>query len=141
MRNRILYICIIFLISFLFGFDFKCDDDEKDPIKLLVTCNTEFDGSYIFNSADPVGFGGTTGTPPYSKSGSTYYCSIVFNDLDNIIVDASINRTGGDTNSYSLTIRIFKDDSKVKEETITSASTTNDTISGFTYTYDETPSS
>ncbi len=34
-KHRLMYIAVFFLISFLVGFDFKCNDKEKDPIKLL----------------------------------------------------------------------------------------------------------
>ena len=90
MRKRILFIVTFILISFLPGFDFKCDDEEKDPIKILVTCSGPFSGYYIYNSSTPVGFGGgTTGDNPYIISGSTYYYERSFNDLDSIEVDAT----------------------------------------------------
>lgn len=127
-----LVICI-FILALL---RFSCSDDDKDDIKLLVTCNAPFTGMYIYNGGNPVGYGGPGG---YVISGSTYYYSIIFDDLDSIIVDASITRTGGDTNSYTLTIRIFKDGSEVKKQSINSTGVSTDTISGFSYTYDEAP--
>jgi hypothetical protein len=139
MRKRILFISIFILISFFFGFDFKCDDEEKDQIKLLVSCDNSntpsFNGSYYLNSDNPVGFQNN------QTSGSAYFYTITFNDLDSLSVDVTINRSAADiTNNtpFTLTIRIYKDNSQVKIKSVTSTGTTTDSIINFTYSYGET---
>jgi hypothetical protein len=139
-KNRLMYIAVFFLISLLVGFDFKCNDNEKDPIKLYVTCtapvsvdppNTSFTGNYFYNS----NFGGFSNT---NNSGSTYYYSIIFDDLDTLIVNASITRDSGDTTSYTLSIFIFKDETMVEQKTINSTSSGTDMITNFIYNYGTT---
>ncbi len=124
----------ILLFTILSLFIVSCDKEKKDKIKILVTCDGDFNGDYIYNSADPVGFGGgTTGDNPYIHSGSVYYFSRVFNDLDTI--DVETRRTNL---TDTLKIRIYRDNTKVKENFIDNSSL-EFTLELF-YDYDESPS-
>lgn len=90
-----------------------CDPGDKDKIKLIVLCDGTFQGTYIYNGNTPVGFGGSSTENPYHQTGSSYYYEKVFNDLDSLEVD-----TTRDYCTDSLQVKIYREDTKVKEEVL-----------------------
>jgi hypothetical protein len=132
MNNRRLLILNIIIIFSLFVV--SCGDEEKDEIKLLVICDGPFEGTFIYNSGTPVGFGGSSTENPYHQTGSSYYFQTRFDDLDSVEVDAT-----RETCTDSLKIKIYRTDSKVKEEVLDAYSYTDcgDNSLNLTYDYGE----
>jgi hypothetical protein len=131
MNFKKLLILNTFIIFCLLSF--SCSD-EKDKIKLLVICDGPFEGTYIYNSETPVGFGGSSAENPYHQTGSSYYFQTTLNDLDSIEVDATREECAD-----SLKIKIYRESDKVKEEELDADSDTScsDNSLNLTYTYDE----
>jgi hypothetical protein len=132
MNFRILLILNTFIIFSLLTL--SCGDEEKDEIKLLVICDGPFEGTYIYNSEIPVGFGGSSTENPYHQTGSSYYYQKTFDDLDSIEIDATREEC-----TDSLKIKIYRESDKVKEEVLEADSDTScsDNSLNLTYNYDE----
>jgi hypothetical protein len=130
MINRKLFILKIIII---FSFFIPACSEVDDEIKLLVLCDGPFEGTYIYNSDSPVGFGESSEENPYHQTGNSYYFQKTFSDLDSIDVDA--------TRYYctdSLKIKIYREDEKVKEEVLDAESDDDcDNSLNLTYEYGE----
>jgi hypothetical protein len=130
-KDRLLFITIFILISFFFGFDFKCDDEEKDEIKVYITCsgssliNNSFSGIYLYNSNPAVNI------VPIKDSNSLYTYTAIFDDLDSVVFQV----TRADVNN-TLTIWIYRDGTMLTD--LTKSLTPSDTttyILDFSYNY------
>ncbi|MFH0974211.1 MAG: hypothetical protein V1874_00340 [Spirochaetota bacterium] len=132
MKKHKLFSLIIIIIFSLIRM--SCGEDKKDEIKMLVICDGPFEGTFIYNSDTPVGFGGSSTENPYHQTGNSYYFQKTFDDLDSIEVDAT-----RDECTDSLKIKIYRDDEKIKEESLSADSDDDcsDNSLSLTYTYDE----
>ena len=86
MNSRILSILTIITIFYFSLFSCNAEDEE---FKLIVLCDGPFEGTYIYNSNNPVGFGESSEENPYHQTGNSYYFQKIFTDLDSIEVDAT----------------------------------------------------
>ena len=131
MKKRFVYIVLFFLLSFVVGFDFKCDDEEKDEIKVYITCyggtTNTFSGIYFYNSDEAVEFDGVM------KSSSLYTYSITFKDLDS--VRFQVER---DDDDNTLTIWTYRDGELLNDCTISiDSADTEVTVLNYYYDYDD----
>jgi hypothetical protein len=125
---------LFFSIIITFSLSLISCSEELDEIKLLVLCDGPFEGTYILNSDTPVGFGGSSDENPYIQTGNSYYFQKTFDDLDSLDVDATRELC-----SDSLKIKIYRDDTKVKEAYLDADSDDDcsDLTLNLTYEYDE----
>lgn len=103
-KNAFLFIIIAYCV-----FIIPNCEDEKDPITIRTFCysseaNAGFAGWYIKNGESPQFF--TITTP----NGSVYYNEIVLDDVDEVEIEVITLQA-----SSSLSIKIYKDNEKVKE--------------------------
>ena len=105
MKRLTLLLVIAFISAFI-----SCSDD-KDTIKFKVLCtgttNPDFTGFYIVNG------GSTTNITAVQVGGSTYEFEKEIKDLDYLEVVATKSK-----DDSSLTIKVYRDDIRVKEASL-----------------------
>ena len=102
----------ILLILLLHALLISCDDVGFDPIKFKIICvGANFNGYYIVD-------GGSTkpidSTDTETLSGNTYQYEKEIKELDFLEISATIEGT----DSASITIKIYRDNIRVKETTM-----------------------
>lgn len=103
------------LVLFLFFLPiillFACFDDDKDDIKVIVTCTSEgdasFTGSYELNDKDTVDF--TSSALSNVETGNMHIYEKKFDNVDDLTVSAS--KSNADS---VLSVQIFRNDEYVK---------------------------
>ena len=130
-KQRLTYIILFFLLSFVVGFDFRCDDEEKDEIKVYITCyggtTNTFSGIYFYNSNPAVEFDGVM------QSTNLYTYTVIFDDLDS--VRFQVER---DDNDNTLTIWTYRDGEMLNDCTKSIDSTDSDvSVLDYYYDYDD----
>jgi hypothetical protein len=107
-NRKYLKILIFVVISTICFSLFGCfEDDEKDPIKVIITCSSSVDagftGSYTLNSNSAVGFSSSVATT------NMEIYQVEFDDVDELTIFAD-----KDDQTSVLSIQIFKDNKYIK---------------------------
>jgi hypothetical protein len=93
----------------------SCDATPDEPVDFkVISSDPAFTGYYIVDGEEIKGFD----TP--QSTGSIYYIDKTVNNIKSLEISASRA-----DNTYSLEIRVYRDDKKVKSASLTTGSSTN----------------
>lgn len=124
MKKSKFLVCAVLLLASLFAV--SCEDEESDPIIVRIFCyGSSFSGWYIIDGESPVFFSNDV------VENGVYFKEIEIDELDELemeVVTSTIDAT-------SLAIKIYRDDTKVKESSQTGSSSI--IMLNFTYTFGE----